>query len=231
MRKASRKGHLFALVTVLIWGMTFAASQIMVGYLDQYWFIVLRFGLAWALLFLFSPRPLKPMAWAGERWVVLCGILGVTLYYILQNVALLHTSSSNTGVLSATSPIFTALWLCLVSRKVRLKPLFFLGFVLCLAGVMCISGGGGDGVHLLGDSMALLAALAWGLYCVFVVKTEGTGLSALQMTRKILFWGALLCLPFALLFGEASTIRAFTTEGPKIWIAFLYVVLGASMTC
>lgn len=227
----SKKGHLIALTTVIIWGMTFAASKIMVGYLDPYWFIVLRFSLAWAILFLLSPRPLKPMAWQRERWIILCGILGVTLYYILQNVALLHSTASNTGVLSATSPIFTALWLCIVSRKVRLRPLFFLGFVLCMAGVVMISGGGGDGLHLLGDSMALLAALAWGLYCVFVSRTEDLGLSTLQITRKILFWGTLFCLPFALLLGDASTIRAFTTEGLRIWGAFLYVVIGASTLC
>lgn len=227
----SKKGHLIALTTVIIWGMTFAASKIMVGYLDPYWFIVLRFSLAWAILFLLSPRPLKPMAWQRERWIILCGILGVTLYYILQNVALLHSTASNTGVLSATSPIFTALWLCVVSRKVRLRPLFFLGFVLCMAGVVMISGGGGDGLHLLGDSMALLAALAWGLYCVFVSRTEDMGLSTLQITRKILFWGTLFCLPFALLLGDASTIRAFTTEGLRIWGAFLYVVIGASTLC
>lgn len=229
--KSSWKGHLFALATVLIWGMTFAASQILVNCLDSYWFIVLRFGCAWLLLFLLSPKPLKPMAWGRERWVVLCGILGVTLYYILQNIALLHSTASNTGVLSATSPIFTALWLCLVRRDVRLKPLFFLGFVLCMAGVAVISfrGGGEGGVHLFGDTMALLAALSWGLYCVFISRTEGTGLSALQMTRKILFWGFLLCLPFALAAGDAGSIRAFAGGGLKLWGAFLYVVLGASV--
>ena len=225
------RGHIFALVTVLIWGMTFAASQIMVGYLDPYWFIVLRFGLAWFLLFLLSPKPLKPMEWKRERWVVLCGILGITLYYILQNIALLNSTASNTGILGSTSPIFTALWLCIFSRKVKLRPLFFLGFGLCLGGWVPIAGGGGGGVHLLGDSIALAAALCWGLYCVFVVNTEGLGYTALQMTRKILFWGVLLCLPFALLLGDVTTARAFATEGARIWGAFLYVVVCSSMLC
>ena len=51
------------------------------------------------------------------------------------------------------------------------------------------------------------------------------------MTRKILFWGVLLCLPFSLLLGDITTIRAFATEGFRIWGAFLYVVLGSSMLC
>lgn len=230
---ASWKGHLFALITELIWGMTFAASQILVNTLDTYWFIVLRFGLAWLLLFLLAPRPLRPMPWKQERWVILSGILGVSLYYILQNVALLYSTASNTGVLAATSPVFTALWLWLFARKVKLKPLFFLGFVLCIAGVAVISfrGGGEGGVHLLGDSMALLAALSWGLYCVFVVHTENSGLSSLQMTRKILFWGFLLCLPFALIAGDAGTILTFAGGGIKLWAAFAYVVIGASVIC
>ena len=49
------QGHLMALIAVLIWGMTFIASKVLVGILDPYWYIVIRFALAWFFLFLFSP--------------------------------------------------------------------------------------------------------------------------------------------------------------------------------
>ena len=72
------QGHLMALIAVLIWGMTFIASKVLVGILDPYWYIVVRFGLAWFFLFLLSPKPLKLLDKKTEGTVVLCGIDGVT---------------------------------------------------------------------------------------------------------------------------------------------------------
>ena len=43
-----------ALAAVLIWGMTFVSYKVLVGLLDPYWYIVLRFLLAWGCLFLKS---------------------------------------------------------------------------------------------------------------------------------------------------------------------------------
>ena len=53
---ATLRGHLLAPLAVLIWGMTFIASKVLVGLLDPYWYIVLRFAIAWLALFCLSPR-------------------------------------------------------------------------------------------------------------------------------------------------------------------------------
>jgi len=229
----SLRGHLLALLAVLIWGMTFVASKVLVGLLDPYWYIVIRFAIAWVALFCLSPRPLRLLSLRRELRLVACGLAGVTFYYIFQNVALLHTTASNTGVISASSPLFTALILWLFGRRVKLSGLFFLGFALCIGGVAAISfrGGGGAGVHLLGDVFALLAALAWGTYCVIILKNEGSGLTQAQLTRKIFFWGVLLCIPPALALGEPMPLTVFTQGGPVFWGGLLFVSLGSSALC
>ena len=84
------KGHLLAFLAVVIWGMTFISSKVLVGLLDPYWYIVIRFLIAWGFLFLLSPRPMKLLPRAQEGRAILCGIAGVTLYYI----CLLYTSPS-----------------------------------------------------------------------------------------------------------------------------------------
>ena len=142
-----------ALAAVLIWGMTFVSSKVLVGLLDPYWYIVLRFLLAWGCLFLLSPRPMALLPKKQEWDMVLCGLAGVTFYYLFQNVALIHSTASNTGVITASSPLFTALILWFFGRRVKLSPLFFLGFALCIGGVAAISfSGGGGELHLLGDA-------------------------------------------------------------------------------
>ena len=226
------QGHLMALIAVLIWGMTFIASKVLVGILDSYWYIVIRFGMAWFFLFLLSPKPLKLLDRKTEWTVVLCGIAGVTAYYIFQNIALIHSTASNTGVITASSPLFTALLLWAFGRRVKLRPIFFLGFVLCLGGVAVISfNGGGTGLHLLGDTFALAAAIAWGVYCVIILGTEGAGLTEAQMTRKVFFWGTLITVPFALVLGEPVPVETFTQGGLVFWGNLLYASFGSSALC
>ena len=232
--KAALRGHILALIAVLIWGMTFIASKVLVGLLDPYWYIVIRFLIAWAALFCLSPRPCRLLSLGRELRLIACGLTGVTLYYIFQNVGLVYSTASNTGVITASSPLFTALILWLFGRRVKLSGLFFLGFALCIGGVAVISfhgGGQGAGIHLLGDAFALAAAAAWGAYCVIILKNEGSGLTQVQLTRKIFFWGVLLCIPPALLLGDPVPLTAFTQGGPVFWGNLLYVSLGSSALC
>ena len=234
MNMAVIRGHLLALAAVLIWGMTFIASKVMVGLLDPYWYIVIRFFIAWAALFLLSPRPLRLLSLRREVHLAVCGLAGVTLYYIFQNVGLLYSTASNTGVIAASSPLFTALILWLFGRRVRLSQLFFLGFALYIGGVAVIAfhgGGEGVGLHLLGDAFALAAAVAWGAYCALILDNEDSGLTQLQLTRKIFFWGVLLTVPAALVLGNPLPLSAFTRGGLPFWGNLLYAALCSSALC
>jgi len=164
--------------------------------------------------------------------VILCGIAGVTAYYIFQNVALIHSTASNTGVITASSPLFTALILWAFGRRVKLSPLFFLGFVLCIGGVFAISfNGGGTGLHLLGDTFALAAAIAWGVYCVLILGAEGAGLTEAQTTRKVFFWGTLITVPFALVLGEPVPLTTFTQGGLIFWGNLFFVSFFSAALC
>lgn len=221
-----------AFAAVLIWGMTFISSKVLVGLLDPYWYIVIRFGMAWFFLFLFSPKPMKLLDKKTEWTAVLCGIAGVTAYYIFQNIALIHSTASNTGVITGSSPLFTALILWFFGRRVKLTPLFFLGFILCIGGVFAISfNGGGTGLHLLGDTFALAAAIAWGVYCVLILGTEGAGLTEAQTTRKVFFWGTLMTVPFALFLGEPVPMETFTQGGLIFWGNLFFVSFFSAALC
>lgn len=226
------QGHLLAFIAILIWGMTYISSKVLVGLIDPYWYLIFRFSLAWLLLFLLSPKPMALLPKKQEGYLILCGLAGVTLYYILQNVALLYTSASNASVITATAPLFTALILWLCGRRVRLTPLFFLGFVLCIGGIAIISfGGGGGGLHLTGDLFTLASAVSWGVYCILIARTAEFPLSSIQVTRKVFFWGTVLTLPAALLLGSPVPLATLTHGGLALWGNLLFVALCSSALC
>lgn len=70
---------------------------------------------------------------------MLAGICGVTLYFLFENIALTLTMASNVGVIVAISPFFTALFSRVINPGQPLQPRFFLGFLLAIGGIACIS--------------------------------------------------------------------------------------------
>lgn len=47
----------------------------------------------------------------------MAGLCGVTLYFLLENIALTYTYASNVGVIISIAPFFTAIFSFLLKRK------------------------------------------------------------------------------------------------------------------
>src|SRR5699024_3568289 len=83
----------------------------------------------------------------------------------------------NVSVIISVAPFFTALLTRLLSPgEVRLRPIFFAGFALAMAGICLLSfSGGALALDPLGDLLALLAALVWACYSVLSRRLAGYG--------------------------------------------------------
>lgn len=220
-----------ALFVSMVWGVTYISSKILVTELNPAEVIALRFPLAWLVLFFCSPKPLIPKSLKSELPYIGAGLMGLTLYYILQNISLLYTTASNVGIITSAAPIFTAVFLRLFHHGTSLRPLFFLGFLLAMGGIVLITIGGGGVMHLnaFGDLLALGTTMSWGAYGVFLEKIDHTQYSEIQITRKIFFWGILMCMPYFLAFGEFRIGALLQT--PVLWGNLLFLALGASALC
>lgn len=194
------RGHLMALFVSVVWGTTFISTKLLLGRFHPVEIIAFRFILAWVVLFLASPKVLKPRGFKAELPFIASGLTGLTLYFLFENTALTYTFASNCGIILSTAPMFTALALWISRRSSRPRWTFFLGFVIAMAGISIISLGGAKlQLNPLGDLFILGAALSWGCYGVCLELTVGQGYSAVQATRKIFFWGlvlTLICMPF-----------------------------------
>lgn len=151
-------GHVCALVTILIWGTTFISTKVLLDTLTPLEILFGRFLLGYLALLMVRPRMLRPGGLRRELLFAAAGLCGVTLYFLLENLALTHTLASNVGVVVSVSPVFTALLAHLFLDGERLTARFFAGFAAAMGGICLVTFHGADlRLEPLGDMLALLA--------------------------------------------------------------------------
>lgn len=231
MNAYTRRGHLTALLTVLIWGTTFIATKVLLEDFQPVEILFFRFLLGYAALWLVFPHPLRKTT-ARQEWIFAgAGLCGICLYYLLENIALTYTMASNVGVIVAVAPLFTALLAALFLRgEERLPANFFIGFLVAMAGVCLISFNGTSfSLNPRGDLLALLAALVWGFYSILTRKIAAFGYTTIQTTRRTFFYGLLFMLPACVLFDFQLNLSRFAE--PLNLANILFLGLGASALC
>ena len=197
------------------------------------------------------PRRLQGVTRRQEGLFALAGLCGVCLYYLLENIALTYTMASNVGVIISVSPCFTALLTHFLMRgEERLRPTFFAGFAVAMAGICLISfNGSALELDLRGDLLALLAAFtansllygglalgsALGIFGIFTVtallsrKISALGHPTVLTTRRTFFYGLAFMLPALMVSGVRLELTRLTA--PVNLGNLLFLGLGASALC
>ena len=159
------------------------------------------------------------------------GLCGVTLYFLLENIALTYTLASNVGVIISIAPFFTAILSHWFLENEKLKTNFFIGFVVAMMGIFLINFNGSMILKLnpLGDLLAVLASAVWAVYGVLTRKISGFGHNTIQTTRRIFLYGLLFMIPALLIFPFEWGIERFSRSSNLFNILFLG--LGASALC
>lgn len=224
-------GHLLALFVTIVWGGAFVSTKVLLRAFHPIEIIIFRFLIAWAVLFLCSPKPLLPKSWKSELPFIGAGLTGLTLYFMLENFALSYTFASNVGIIIAAAPMFTALLMWACRRTARPRWTFFAGFVIAIAGITLVSLSNGEAIGFgpLGDLLTLGAAFSWGAYGVLVEVVQPQGYTDLQATRKIFFWGLVFTIPFVFINHLDVSLARFAA--PEMLFNVLYLGLGSSALC
>ena len=159
------------------------------------------------------------------------GLCGVCLYYLLENIALTYTMASNVGVIISVAPFFTALLSHLfLHQDEKLRPGFFLGFAVAMAGIILISFNGSSlQFGPTGDLLALLAAFLWACYSILTKKISSYGYPTILTTRRTFFYGILFMVPALFFFDFQWDLTRFAN--PVYLLNILFLGLGASALC
>ena len=223
-------GHLAAFITILIWGTTFISTKVLLETFSPVEILFIRFVMGYLALWLVCPRTLKLDSRRQEPLFMAAGLCGITMYYLLENIALTFTLASNVGVIISIAPFFTAILSCLFLGGTRPGRQFFIGFLLAMAGIFLLSFGSSSlSINPMGDILAVAAAIIWAVYSTLTKKISALGYGTIQTTRRTFFYGLIFMIPaLALMDFHVSLSQVIS---PLNLCNLLFLGLGASALC
>lgn len=223
--------HILAFLIVVIWGTTFVSTKLLINSgLTPIDIFVCRFALAYALVWIISPKKLFANNLKDELLLAALGVTGGSLYFLAENFALSYTNTSNVSLIVCTTPIFTSILLAITSKDERMNRWQIGGSLLAFAGMALVVLNGHFVLKLspLGDGLALAAAWSWAFYSL-IMKRMANRYSSKFINRKIFFYGLLTIVPVALVHGFTLTCDMVST--PKVLMNLIYLGVVASMVC
>ena len=221
--------HVAAFAMILVWGISFLNTRVLLDAgLTPTEIFVARFTIAYLSLLVISRFKVRFTGWRDELLFVVCGVAGGSAYFIAENTALELTLISDVAVLVSIAPLTTALMGAIFFRDERISLLTGVGMVIAFVGsvMLALKDGLVWGDSVLGDLLAMLAALVWAFYSMALKRLNRT-YSTLFITRKLFFYGVLSALPLLAL--EDSELSLETLKQPAVWGNLLYLGLVCSM--
>lgn len=131
MANSTAKGHLAALVTILIWGATFISTKVLLVDFQPIEILFFRFLMGLLALMIVYPHRLKGTTIKQESVFVAAGLCGVCLYYLLENIALTYTIASNVRRDYFSCPLFYSYSVSLIFEARRKAAGKFLHWIYC----------------------------------------------------------------------------------------------------
>jgi len=224
------KGHILAFISILIWGTTFISTKILLVDFSPIEILFYRFCIGLLILLIAYPHRLKGTNKKQELLFAAAGLCGITLYFLLENIALSYTAASNIGVIISVAPFFTILlnWLCDGEKP---KANFFMGFIAAMTGICLISFNGSAVLKFnpMGDLLAIGAAIVWAVYSILLRRINNFGYNTIQTTRRIFCYGLLFMLPVLVPLHFQWGLERFAQ--PVNLLNFLFLGVGASALC
>ena len=221
-----------AVAVVLIWGETFISTKILISNgLRPADIFVFRFVLAYALIWIISPKRLWCRSLKDELTMLLLGISGGSLYFLTENTALKYSTASNVGILVCSAPMLTALVLSAFYKDERISMRQVAGSLVAFVGMALVVLNGELVLHLnpLGDALAVGAALTWAFYSLFMKSVSGK-YSMRFITRKVFAYGLIAIIPWLVFVSPLQTDASILFR-PIVVGNILYLGLVASMLC
>lgn len=221
-----------AFIVVAIWAETFVSSKILLsaGLMPADIFFY-RFLMAYAGMLLVSHKQLWSRSWRDEILMLLLGVTGGSVYFLVENMAIRYSTASNVAILIGTTPLMTALLLAFFYKDERMTRRQIVGSLVAFVGLVLVVLNGQLVLHLnpRGDVLALCASALWGVYSL-ILKVVSPRYDAAFVTRKVFGYGLLTILPWFALVQPLELDYALLTQ-PLVWGNLLWLGLVASLGC
>jgi drug/metabolite transporter (DMT)-like permease len=179
----------------LLWSSSYAVTKQVLREVDPLTIGAVRFSLAavilGAMVLLRRTRPEPPDR--RTRWQIrLCGLLGITVYFVLENYGVQLSNASDASLIVATYPLMTMLVEFAWHRRALPPPRIAGVLAAGLGAVLVVRNGAeaGGTSRWVGDLLLLLGGLVWGVYSV-LGKHAGRAQDVLSLTSRQTTAGAI----------------------------------------
>jgi drug/metabolite transporter (DMT)-like permease len=207
----------------VLWGASFFFIGIAVHELPPLTIVVLRVGLAAAMLYatlrLLGPRlPRRAEVWAAFFGM---GFLNNVVPFCLIVWGQTHIASGLAAILNATTPLFTVLVAHAFTADEKMSRNRLAGVLLGLAGVTLMIGPdalGGIGTDVLAQLAVLAAAISYAFAGVFGRRFRQMGVAPMATATGQVVASTLMLLPIALLVDRPWTLPM---PSATVWAAIL----------
>ncbi len=222
--------HALSIMVVLIWGVTFVNSKVLLNHgLEAHEIFTLRFLLAYICIWFISPRKLFADSLKDEWLMFLLGFTGGSLYFVTENMAVKIGYVNNVSFIVCSAPLLTTILALMFVKEVKATRNLVVGSLLDVVGVALVVFNGQVVLKLdpLGDALALAAALCWAVYSLLLRKVARY--NSVFVTRKVFFYGLLTVLPCYLVWPWSFPLQGFLDAAVLGNLLFLGFV--ASFAC
>ncbi|MFC4410130.1 DMT family transporter [Chungangia koreensis] len=195
------KSLVLALITVVIWGSTFAAisASLQGGYSPGH-LALFRFLIASIIFAIIA-------LWPGSKFrlphkedltnILLLSLIGITVYHVCITYGQLTVSAGTAGMLIGSAPVFTTI-LAVIILKEKLGKIGWIGLSIGFSGITIIAlGTGGSTFNVSpGVILVLIAAIATAIFFVYQ-KPLFKKYSPIELTAYFTWAGMIPLLIFA----------------------------------
>ena len=226
------KGMLAASVAYIIFGFSYLFSKMALNVTEPLILLLARFTTTFLVLNLLVITGACKIRLKGKKLLfpILIGILQPCLYFVFENYGLAWTTTSFTGMISAISPILTAMLGALILKEVpNWKQ--GLSIVVSICGVLMVSLGGSGGKNTAAGCICLILAYFIGSFYSLMIRRCSETFTPFELTYVMFTVGFVFfaCLTFASYRSETLPMLASALTEGKFILAVIYLGIGASV--
>jgi len=200
-KKTNSAAFLSVLGALIIWSSSFVAIKVAYQTFPPITLGAARFVVATLILGVLTLLPGNRIRLEKKDilTVVLSGLMGITLYAVLQNIAVQWTSASSATLIIASYPIITLI-LETIIYKTKLNAFKTIGILIAIVGVVILAYVKAESRQeneLLGIVLLVVAGIAWAFYNFLTKKVVNRYPPITLLFYQTLF-GTIFMAPLAL---------------------------------
>ena len=195
--------YLILTLSIILWGSSVVATRIAGFSISPVMLAFFRIAIAaaaMAVIRLFSNNRERPRG-KDMKLIILSGVIGITFYYIIENIGIMMTAASTASMISGSYPAITLTLGFLLSHE-KITGRRVAGILVSMAGIALLSVSSGESSKLAGIGLLLLDGVFWALYN-YMVQAVSPACSAFTISYYQTLAAAVCFIPF--LFFERGT--------------------------